>query len=120
MMDFCELYSHVECNPGQGTAVCQQKLPEWRKQATAVPKMDLKNAYLQVDVSRDLQHSQTIKYKGRLYDMTRIGLNFAPKIMPGLISAALSKDVDVERGTDHYTDGSIKVWYRKRRSDKFC
>jgi len=46
--------------------------------------------------------------------MTRMGfgLNISSKIMSGIISAVLSQDVNVERGTDHYTDGSIKVWYR--------
>ena len=44
--------------------------------------------------------------------MARIELNVAPKIMLGLISATLSQDVDIERGTDHYIDGPIKVWDR--------
>jgi len=59
-MDYCELHSQVERNPSQDTAVCHQKLCEWRKRATAVPEMDLKKAYPQVRVSRDLQNSQTM------------------------------------------------------------
>ena len=47
-----------------------------------------------------------MKYKGQLYVMTRMGfgLNVAPKIMSRIISAVLSQDEEVKKGTDHYID----------------
>ena len=105
-MDYRELNSYVECKPGQDTAICQEKLREWRKQGTVASLLDLRKAYLQVHVSKSLQRFQTVKYKGQLYVMTRMGfgLNVAPKIMSRIISAVLSQDDVVKKGTDHYID----------------
>ena len=66
VMDYCELNSYVESKPGQDTAVCQEKLREWRRQGSAASLLDLRKAYLQVHVSKDLQRFQTVKYEGQL------------------------------------------------------
>ena len=106
VMDYRELNSHVQSRPGQDTAVCQEKLREWRRQGTVASLLDLRKAYLQVHVRHTLQRFQTVKYKGQLYVMTRMGfgLNVAPKIMSRIISAVLSQDEEVKKGTDHYID----------------
>ncbi|XP_067930804.1 uncharacterized protein [Watersipora subatra] len=63
-------------------------------------------AYLQVHIADKLRRFQAVKYKGRLYVMTRMGfgLNVAPKIMSKIVSAVLALDKEVKERTDHYID----------------
>ena len=106
VMDYRELNEHVKSNPGQNTAVCQEKLREWRMRDKSASMLDLKKAYLQIHVANDLRRFQMVKYKGTLYVMTRMGfgLNVAPKIMSKIISAVLALDKEVLKATDHYID----------------
>ena len=106
VMDYRELNRHVQSRPGQDTAVCQEKIREWRRQGTVASLLDLRKAYLQVHVSKKLQRFQTVRYKGQLYVMTRMGfgLNVAPKVMSRIIGAVLAQDDEVKKGTDHYID----------------
>ena len=87
-----ELNRYIESKPGQDTAVCQEKLFEWRRQGTVAFLLDLRKAYLQVHVSKDLQRFQTVKYKGQPFVMPRMGfgLNVAPKIVSRIIGAVPS------------------------------
>lgn len=64
-MDYCELNLHVESKPGQDTAICQEKLREWRKQGTVTSLLDLRKEYLQV--YDELQRFQVERYEGQLY-----------------------------------------------------
>jgi len=111
VMDYQELNSHVETIPGQDTVICQENVHEWRKQGTEACLLNLKKAYLQIHVSRSLQKFQTVKYKGKLYVMTRMGfgLSVAPKIISRIISTVLAQDNEVKQGTDHYID----IWVNK-------
>ena len=106
VMGYRELNNYVESKPGHDTAVCQEKLREWRKLGAAASLLDLRKAYLQVHVSERLQRFQTVRYKGELYVMTRMGfgLNVAPKVMSKIVSTVLSQDPQVDMGTDHYID----------------
>ena len=53
VMDYHELNSYIESKLGQDTAVCQEKLREWRRQGTVASLLDLRKAYLQVHVSKN-------------------------------------------------------------------
>ena len=68
--------------------------------------LDLKKAYLQINVNRSLQQFQAVKFRGNLYVMTRMGfgLNVAPKTMSKVLDKVLSMDANIEKGTDHYID----------------
>lgn len=78
-----ELNEYVSCNPGIDVAVCQEKLRSWRQFGNRCCMLDLKKAYLQLHIDKELQKFQAVKHGGRLYVMTRMGfgLNVAPKIM---------------------------------------
>ena len=106
VMENRELNEHVKSNPDQDTAVCQEKLREWRMRDKFASMLDLKKAYHQVHVANDLRRFQMVKYKGTLYVMPRMdfGLNVAPKIMSKIISAVLALDEEVLKATDHYID----------------
>ena len=107
VMDYSkELNDYVSCHPGIDTAVCQEKLREWRKLGSNACVLDLKKAYLQLHVDVSLQRFQAVKYCGKTYVMTRMGfgLNVAPKIMTKILSKVLSLDRGVAAGTGHYID----------------
>ena len=71
--------------------------------------LDLQKAYLQLHVDTSLQRFQAVRYKNKLYVMTRVGfgLNVAPKVMSRILATVLSLDEIVSKGTDYYIDDII-------------
>ena len=104
-----ELNQYISSNPGVDVAVCQDKLRKWRKFGSNCSMLDLKKAYLQLYVEDELLKFQAVRYKNKLYVMTRMGfgLNVAPKIMSKVLGKVLSMDSNVDNGTDHYIDDII-------------
>ena len=110
VMDYSrELNKYVNSNPGRDVAVCQEKLREWRKYGDKVCILDLQKAYLQLHIDLCLQRFQAVRFKGKLYVMTRMrfGLNVAPKVMSRILAEVLSLDENVRKGCDHYIDDII-------------
>ena len=110
VMDYSrELNQYISSNPGADVAVCQEKLREWRQFGPNCCMLDLKKAYLQLHVDKELQKFQAVRYKDKLFVMTRMGfgLSVAPKIMTKILGKVLSMDSLVEAGTDHYIDDII-------------
>ena len=110
VMDYRELNAYVESHTGdEQTAVCAEKVRKWRQLPGELKLVDLKSAYLQVHVSRDLWQYQVVRYKGKLFALTRLGfgLTCAPRIMTMILGKVLSLDPAVGRGTDHYIDDII-------------
>ena len=109
VMDYRELNSYVKSFPGQDTAVCGEKLREWRKMGNKVTLLDLKKAYLQLFIDIELQRFQTVRFRGIHYVMTRMGfgLNVAPKVMSKVLHAVLSLLPSEGRGTDAYIDDIV-------------
>ena len=106
VMDYRKLNEHIISKPRANAVVCQEKFRSWRKRGVNACLLDLKKAYLQIHVGRSLQRFQAVRFRSKLYVMTRMGfgLNVAPKIMSQIIDKVLSMDADIERGTDHYID----------------
>lgn len=106
VMDYRQLNEWIISKPGVNSVVCQEKLRSWRKRSVNACLLDLKKAYLQIHVDRSLQRFQAVRFRDKLYVMTRMGfgLNVAPKIMSKIIDKVLSMDADIEKGTDHYID----------------
>lgn len=104
-----ELNQYISSNPGLDVAICQEKLRKWRNLGANCCMLDLKKAYLQLFIEDELLKFQAVRYKGKLYVMTRMGfgLNVAPKIMSKVLGKVLSMDGKVESGTDHYIDDII-------------
>ena len=53
------------------------------------PILDLKSAYLQLKIKRDLWKYQLVEYKGNTYCLTRLGfgLNCTPRIMSKILKS---------------------------------
>ena len=107
VMDYRELNAFVESHTGdEEIAVCAEKVRSWRQLQGDLKLVDLKNAYLQIHVSKDLWQYQVVRFQGVTYALTRLGfgLTSAPRIMSMILKRVLSLDDDVRRGTDHYID----------------
>ena len=109
VLDFRELNEHVSSHPGVDAAVCSETLRRWRRMPGATKIVDLKSAYLQVRVDRELWRHQQVSYNGRRYMLTRLGfgLNCAPKIMSTIVKLVLAQDSRVQAGTDSYIDDIV-------------
>ena len=68
-----ELNQYISSNPGIDVAVCQDKLRKWRKFGSNCSMLDLKKAYLLLYVEDELLKFQAVRYKDKLYVMTRMG-----------------------------------------------
>ena len=93
LMDYQELNQFVESHTGdEQTAVCAEKVRKWRQLQGDLKVVDLKFAYLQICVSRDLWQYQVVRYNGRHYASTRLGfgLTCAPRIMTMILGKVLS------------------------------
>ena len=107
VLDYRELNEYVECHTGDNmTDVCNEVLREWRQMEGEVKLVDLKSAYLQIRVARELWKYQLVKYKGKTYCLTRwgFGLNCAPRIMTSILKTVLRKSERVEKATSSYID----------------
>merc|ERR1712055_400958 len=107
VMDYRELNAFVESHTGDdNTAVCAEKVRDWRQLQGELKVVDLKDAYLQIRVSRDLWQYQIVKFRGKTYALTRFGfgLTCAPRVMSVILKHVLAQDETVRRATDHYID----------------
>ena len=68
--------------------------------------VDLKKAYLQVQVAPELWVYQAVRWKGQTYLLTRLGfgLNVAPKVMTAVVERVLAQDTIIQRATSSYID----------------
>lgn len=107
VLDFREVNKSVSCHTGDDFMdVCSEKLREWRRLNGDGEMVDLKAAYLQIRVSEELWQYQLVKYKGRVYCLTRLGfgLSSAPRIMTKILKTVLGQEAEVKRGTSSFID----------------
>ena len=105
VLDFRGLNKNVMCLTG-GTSTCEEKLKEWRKFGHQGSVIDLKQAYLQIHVARELWTYQAVRWNRRVYLLTWMGfgLNVAPRIMTAIVGAVLAADSDARLVTSSYID----------------
>ncbi len=108
VLDFRELNKYISSHSGDAV-VCDETLRRWRQKGENLEMVDLKDAYLQLKVDKDLWKFQVVNYKGRLYYLTRLGfgLNCAPQIMSKILDDVLGVDKEIAAGTDHYIDDIV-------------
>ena len=110
VMDYRELNEFVECHTGdEAVAICAEKVRKWRQLGGEIRVVDLKSAYLQIHVAKELWQYQVVRYQGENFALTRLGfgLTSAPRIMSKVLTKVLSLDDDVRSGTDHYIDDIV-------------
>ena len=92
VLDYREFNKSIESHPGGATPICSERLREWRQMGTDCSILDLKKAYLQVKVDPSLYAYQAVKWRGKVYLLTRLGFGLAsaPKIMTAIVEKVLS------------------------------
>ena len=106
VLDYREFNCYIESHPGGATPICNERLRKWRQMGSNCSILDLKKAYLQVRVHPSLYVYQGIKWRGKVYLLTRLGfgLSSAPKIMTAIVEKVLSLDSDYDGTVSSYID----------------
>ena len=106
VLDFRELNKYVQCHSGDEIAVCDDSMRRWRRLGAQVKIVDLKSAYLQLRVAKDLWPFQQVEFQGRRFWLTRLGfgLNCAPRIMTRVLREVLEQDNRIQEATEPYVD----------------
>ena len=75
-----------------------------RQEEPLLSIVDLKSAYLQIDVAEKLWKYQLVRYMGRTYYLMRLGfgLNSALRIMTRILKTVLGKRKEIEAATNSY------------------
>ena len=99
VLDFREINQFIKCHTAD-SEVCTDRLREWRRKSSRAVLLDLRKAYLQLRVDASLWSFQTVRFKGEMYALTRLGfgLSVAPRIMVAVVNRVLSEDPEVQIG----------------------
>ena len=92
VLDYRELNRFVAYHTGSDIIdVCDEKMRKWRQLEGGTAIVDLKSAYLQLHVAKELWQYQLVSYKGKTYCLTQLefGLDVAPKIMAAVLKTVL-------------------------------
>lgn len=108
VLDYRELNRHLSSHTGD-SVVCLESLRKWRTMGDNVKILDLEKAYLQIHVEKELWSWQCVRYKGKVFALTRLGFGLcsAPRVMTAIVNKVLSMDDDIRCGTDSYIDDII-------------
>lgn len=106
VFDYRDMNESLESHPGGATPVCADRLRAWRQVVGGGAVIDLKAAYLQVRVVPDLWTHQAIKWKGRVFLLTRLGFGVAsaPKIMTKIVETVVASDKEIKGAVTSYID----------------
>ena len=105
ILDLRELNKNVMCLSG-GTPTCEERLKEWRCLGNSGSVLDLKRAYLQIHVARELWVDQAVRWRGKMYLLTRMGfgMNVAPRVMTAIVEKVLATDEEIRASSSSYVD----------------
>ena len=105
VLDFRELNKGVASLSG-GMSTCAERLREWRTRGLYGSVVDLKRAYLQVHMARDLWVYQAVCWKGLTYLLTRLGFGLcvAPRVMTAIVEKVLGLDEEIRALSSSYVD----------------
>ena len=108
VLDYRELNQYVQSHTAK-SEVCPETLRRWRTMGDQLGVIDLKDAYLQLRISREQQDYQVVRLDDQYYRLTRVGFGLAsaPKIMSAIVAHVLAVDPRIAAATDHYVDDII-------------
>jgi len=105
VMDYRYLNTFLSSHTAEAD-VCGEKLRDWRRMGNNAAIIDLRKAYLQIHVDKELWPYQVVYFEGRKYCLTRLGFGLcvAPKVMTLILRKVLGVDKKVSENTDSYID----------------
>ena len=97
VLDYRFLIDQIISCPGWSLPSCQGRLREWRMLGPDCAAMDLRKAYLQIKLDKNLWTYQAVQFDGKIYVMTRLGfvLNIAPKVMSKIVEKIISMNKEI-------------------------
>lgn len=106
VLDYRELNTFIESNPGLDAPACDETIRRWRRMKGPLKLVDLRSAYLQIRIDPSLWDFQQVCFKNRSFCLTRLGfgLSSAPKIMSRIVEYVLSQNAKIKQGTGSYID----------------
>jgi len=106
VLDYRELNKLIESHPAGAVPLCSERLRSWRQVGTTTSVLDLRKAYLQIKVDKNLWTYQAVKWKGKTFLLTRLGFGLcsAPKIMTKIVEFVISQNKNVQQGVSSYID----------------
>lgn len=98
------LNDYIVSAPGLDTAVCDEKLRQWRLKGSNVSILDLKRAYFQVFVDETLHRIQVVEHKGSKFVMTRLGsgLSIGPKVITSILDCVFAQCLAIRSADRSY------------------
>ena len=108
VLDYRELNDHVSSHTSE-SIICAESIRQWRQMGSNLKIVDLRKAYLQIHVDKNLWPFQIVRFEGKTYCLTRLGfgLNVAPKIMTAIVNKVLAADDQIRSATDSYIDDIV-------------
>ncbi len=106
VLDYRELNRYVSCHTGDNVDICVDTIRRWRTMPGTPKIIDLKRAYLQVEVDPSLRQYQLVNIDGVTYCLTRLGFGLccAPRIMTIILKNVLSMNPKIDAATMCYMD----------------
>jgi len=106
VLDYRSLNESIESHTAEATPTCADTLRQWRQLGPKCSIIDLKRAYLQVEIDPSLWAYQAVRWKGSDFLLTRLGFGLAsaPKIMTAIVTRVLQGDQKIKEGTSSYID----------------
>ena len=105
VLDYRELNTFISSS-GARADFCDKRLREWRCRPAACTLLDLSNAYMQIRVHSDCSRVQLIQFKGKTYELTRMGfgLSCAPEVLRSVVSYVLGREEWIKAATSAFYD----------------
>jgi len=106
VFDYRRLNENLESHQHNSVPICSDRLRQWRQQGYNAATIDLKRAYLQINVHSDLWTYQAVRYKGKTYLLTKLGfgLSTAPSIMTTIVEAIINTNEQFRDCVSSYID----------------
>ena len=108
ILDYRELNRYIKCYTGDKIIdIYGDKLREWRMVEGDMVIMDLKKAFMQIEVDKKLwKYQLVVRYKGQTHCLTRLGFGLcsAPRIMFIILKHVMAMNKDIQITTSSYVD----------------
>ena len=106
VLDYRDINKAVMSHPGGSLPLCGNQFRNWRQCGDKVAVLDLRKAYLQIQIDKTLWKHQAIKWKGKTFLLTRLGFGFcsAPKIMTKIVEFVIKNEPSLQNAVSSYID----------------
>ena len=108
VLDYRELNDHVSSHTSE-SVICAKSIRRWRQMGSNLKIVDLRKAYVQIRIDKNLWPFQIVRFEEKTYCLNRLGfgLNVAHKVMTAIVNKVLAADDQIRSATDSYIDDIV-------------